>query len=94
LLRRAEKTATIQYTQRIGQHRLGLSILATGDRDDVGGAVLDSYVLANLTGQLQLGQHWQLNARIENLLDEEYETADGYRMQELSGYLELKYAWR
>jgi len=94
LLRRAEETATISYTQNIGAHRLGLSLLASGDREDVGGLKLAGYVVANLTGQLQLGDDWQLNARIENLLDTQYETAANYRMQERSGFVELKYRWR
>ena len=68
-------------------------MLASGDREDFGGVILDSYVLANLTGQIALGKKWQVNARIENLLDEEYETAAGFPMQERSGFLELKYSW-
>ncbi len=94
LLRRAEESATISYTQNIGEHRLGLSVLASGDREDFGGVKLAGYVLANLTGQFQLGERWQLNARVENLLDTEYETAANYRMQERSGFVELKYRWR
>ena len=94
LLRRAERTASISYAQNIGLHRLGLSILASGDRLDFGGVELPGYVVANLTGQLQLSDRWQLNARIENLLDTEYQTAANYRMQEQSGFLELKYCWR
>ena len=94
LLRRAERTASFSYTQNIGLHRLGLSILASGDRADVGGVELPGYVVANLTGQLQLSDTWQLNARIENLLNSEYQTAANYRMQEQSGFLALKYSWR
>ena len=69
-------------------------MLASGDREDFGGLILDSYVLANLTGQIALSEKWQLNARIENLLDEDYETAAEFRMQERSGFLELKYTWK
>ncbi len=94
LLRRAERTASLSYTQNIGLHRLGLSVLASGDRVDFGGIKLPGYVVANLTGQLQLSDAWQLSARIENLLDTEYQTAANYRMQEQSGFLELKYSWR
>ena len=94
LLRRAEESATIAYTQNIGEHRLGLSILASGDREDFGGVRLAGYVLANLTGQVQVGERWQVNARVENLFDKDYQTADGYRMQERSGFVELKYRWR
>ena len=71
-----------------------LSVLASGDREDFGGVELPGYVVANLTGQLQLNDAWQLNARVENLLDTEYQTAANYRMQEHSGFLELKYHWR
>ena len=94
LLRRAENSATLTYTQNIGEHRIGVSILASGDREDFGGTELGSYTLVNLTGQLQLGQALSLNARIENLFDEDYETAAGFRMQELSGFVELRYRWR
>ncbi len=93
LLRRAEKSLTVSLTRDIGRHKVGLSVLASGDREDFGGVILDSYVLANLTGQIALGKKWQVNARIENLLDEEYETAAGFPMQERSGFLELKYSW-
>jgi vitamin B12 transporter len=94
LLRRAERSATISYVQNIGRHRLGVSVLASGDREDFGGRKLDSYAIANLTAQMQLGASWQLNARIENLFDEEYQTAADYRMQERSGFVELKYTWK
>ena len=94
LLRRAEETLTVSLTRDLGKHRIGLSVLASGDREDFGGVILDSYILTNLTGQMALGDKWQLNARIENLLDKAYETAAGFRMQERSGFLELKYSWK
>ena len=93
LLRRAEESLTVSLTRNIGRHRIGLSVLASGDREDFGGVILDSYVLANLTGQVALGKKWQVNARIENLLNEEYQTAAGFPMQERSGFLELKHSW-
>jgi vitamin B12 transporter len=94
LLRRAEKSATISYTQLIGPHRLGVSILASGDRVDFGDARLPGYVLANLSGQAQLNDRWQVNVRVENLFDTHYQTAADYRMQGRSGFLELQYRWQ
>lgn len=94
LLRRAGQSATVSLTQYIGLHRLGLAILASGDRKDFGGVHLPGYVTANLTGQLQLGDRWRLNARIENLADTVYQTAANYRMQERSGFVELNYRWK
>ncbi|NNC77607.1 MAG: TonB-dependent receptor, partial [Woeseiaceae bacterium] len=94
LLRRAEQSATLTYTQNIGAHRLGLAMLASGEREDFGGVTLDSYLIANLSLQLQLSDTLQLNARIENLFDEHYQTAANFRMQEQSGFVELRYRWR
>jgi len=91
LLRRAEESVTVSYTQDIGQHRLGLSVVASGDREDFGGVVLPGYVTASLTGQLQLSRSLQLNARVENLLDADYQTAADFRMQGRSAFIELKY---
>jgi vitamin B12 transporter len=93
LLRRAEESGSLTYTQNLGAHRVGLSLFASGDREDFGGVRLDGYVLANLTAQFSLGNTWAMHARIENLLDTEYQTADGFRMQERSGFVELKYHW-
>ncbi len=94
LLRRAEESATLAYTQSIGQHKLGLSVIASGDREDFGGTKLAGYVLTNLTAQIGIAEQWRLNARVENLFDIEYQTAADYRMQERSGFVELKYSWR
>ena len=93
LLRRAEESLTLSYTQNIGDHRLGVSVLASGDREDFGGVRLAGYVIANLTGQLTLSEAWQLNARIENVFDTEYQTAANFRMPERSAFIELKYRW-
>jgi len=94
LLRRAEETATISLTQSLGAHRLGLSVLASGNREDFGGVVLPGYVVANASALLQLNEEWQLSARIENIGDTEYQTAADYRMQERSGFVELRYRWQ
>ena len=83
----------MSYTQDVGAHRFGLSLLASGDREDFGGARLDGYVLADLSAQFQLGNTWALHARVENLFDTEYQTAAGFRMPERSGFVELKYRW-
>jgi vitamin B12 transporter len=94
LPRRAEESMTAKIVKDLGAHRLGLSILASGDRVDIGNVGMAGYVLANLTAQLALGDRWRLDARIENLLDAQYETAAGFRMQERSAFLDLSYEWK
>jgi outer membrane cobalamin receptor len=54
---------------------------------------LPGYLLANLTGRFALGERWQLNARVENVLDTEYRTAANYRMQERSYFVDLRFEW-
>ncbi len=92
-MRRADESASVSYTRDIGRHRLGVSLVAAGDREDFGGTRLDGYVVANLTGQFSVSDSWGIHARIENLFDTEYQTAANFRMQELSGFVELKYRW-
>ncbi|HUD96162.1 MAG TPA: TonB-dependent receptor [Woeseiaceae bacterium] len=93
LVRRAEESMTVNIQKDLGNHRLGLSLLASGDREDVGDIHLPGYVLANLTGQFAISDRWRLNARIENILDRDYETAAGFRMQERSFFADLGYSW-
>ena len=93
LLRRAEESMTVKLTKTLGEHRLGFTALWSGERADVGGVALDSYVLANVTGQFALGERWQLNARVENLFDEDYQTAADYRMQARSYFVDLGFEW-
>ena len=94
LLRRAEESATLNVVRNFGVHRLGVSVLASGDREDFGGIKLPGYALVNLTGQLSIGDRWRLHGRVENLFDRDYETAAGFQMQGLSAFAELRYAWR
>jgi vitamin B12 transporter len=93
LARRAEESLTVQVTRPFGEHRAGLSILASGDRVDVGDVPLPGYVLADLNAQFAIGDSWRLHARIENLLDTRYETAAGFRMQERSAFVDLRFDW-
>jgi len=85
---------TVSIARDVGRHRIGVSVLASGDREDFGGVFLPGYALVNLTGQLAVAERWRVNARIENLFDREYETAAGFRMQALSAFIELGYSWR
>lgn len=94
LLRRAEESATISATRDVGRHRVGLSLLASGDREDFGGVDLPGYALVNLTGQIAISDNLRLNARIENLFDRDYQTAAGFRMQGLSAFAEIRFAWQ
>ena len=58
--------------------------LRSEHRADFGGATLPGYVVASLTGQVQISAALQLTARVENLFDTDYQTATDFRMQTLT----------
>jgi vitamin B12 transporter len=61
-----------------------------GNRDDIGGVVMDEYVLVNMAIRYRILEQVELYGRIENLLDEDYETVAGYNTDDLSAYAGVK----
>ncbi len=87
LLRRARRSLSTHIVKNYNQLDLGIQLLATSKRSDIDavtfGAVENSgYVLANLTGSYDFTKNISVQAKIENLLDTEYETAAGYQQAE------------
>jgi vitamin B12 transporter len=75
--------------------QLGLDVLWAGDRQDLGATgpvTLESYVLANLTAQWQATRSLALIARVENLLDEDYELVSTYNTPDRGVYFTVRYA--
>ena len=60
------------------------------DRDDIGGEVMDEYVLVNLAVRYRIVDNVEVYGRIENLLDEDYETVAGYNTDDISAYAGIK----
>jgi len=59
-----------------------------------GSVELDSHVLVNLTGKIALGLRLTLNARIENLADEDQQAVAGFRIQERSAFIQVRFGQR
>lgn len=98
LLRRASKSLSAQLGRKIGPHRLGLQLQAVGDRPDIdpvtfstAGVKTGGYGLLTLLGEAQLLPRLTLGARVENLLDHDYQTALGYRQSGIAAYGTLRY---
>ena len=93
LPRRAEQSLRLDADRDFGRYTLGGTLLVEGRRyDDLANSrKLDGYTLVNLRAGYHLGSAWSLQARVENLLDEEYQTAAFYNQPGLSGYLTLRY---
>jgi vitamin B12 transporter len=97
LLRRARRNATFALARRFGSGRVGLDLLAAGNRRDFGfpePVRLGGYMLANLSAQWTFGDRLTLTARVENLLDRDYELASGYNTVGRSLFASLRYSLR
>ena len=96
LLRRSRQSAGLNLVREIGAHRLGLDLRASGSRPDVDPATFGrtqrgGYAVLNLTGVAQLSANCTLSARVENLLDKDYETVAGYRQPGFTPYVSLNW---
>jgi vitamin B12 transporter len=97
LLRRARENFTLAVARDFGPHQLSIDLLAAGKRLDYGypePVRLGSYLLANLSATVALPRDWTMTARIENLLDEQYELARGYNTMDRSLFVSLRHEFR
>src|SRR5690554_834665 len=91
LNRRARKVFNLSADRDFGAYALGGSLHAVGKRND-GSNRLGGYTTVDLRGSYALGNDWSLKAKVENLLDEEYQTAYGYNQPDRTYWLSLHYA--
>ncbi|GAA4033968.1 TonB-dependent receptor [Actimicrobium antarcticum] len=77
LPRRARTLASVSAAQTFGALRLGADLQYSARRND-GAKPLASYLLANLNARYTLSKSLSLFARIDNLLDRDYQTVYGY----------------
>jgi vitamin B12 transporter len=97
LLRRARENYSAGLARRFGGHELALDVLYAGERRDFGfptQTVLPAYWLANLSAKFALGERFTLLVRAENLFDEDYELASGFRTMGQSFFGAVRYEFR
>ncbi len=80
LNRRARKMASLDVSKTLGRWYVGGDAHYEEHRPDVYDKRLPSYVLFNLNARYQVTKELSVFARIENLLDRDYQTAYGYDM--------------
>lgn len=88
LLRRARRSAALRLGRSFGPHAVALDVLGSDSRPDFG-TELGGYALVNATARLRLNRRADLRLRVENLLDQRYQTAAGYNQQELAAFATL-----
>ncbi|WP_372868626.1 TonB-dependent receptor domain-containing protein, partial [Pseudomonas sp.] len=93
LARRAKQLFNLDLDRRFGAFNLGASLHAEGQRyDDLANTKeLAGYATLDLRGEYRIDPEWRLQARVANLLDADYETAQGYNQPGQAVYLTLRY---
>ena len=73
-----------------------MDLLFSGERkdSDFSDLVNAGYVLANISARTPVGRNFELRAKIENLLDAEYETAAGFATPGRGLFVDLYYRRR
>lgn len=97
-IRRAKVLGAVSASRAVGAWLLGADVNFAGRRPDqdfstspATAKTLDAYWLANLTARYRLNREWSLNGRIQNLLDERYQTAYGYNSLPRSVYVGINW---
>jgi vitamin B12 transporter len=93
LPRRAKSAYRLDADRTLGAYQLGASLRTEGHRyDDLANTRrLGGYATVDLRAGYDLAKAWQLQGRIENLLDKEYETAALYNQPGRSLFMTLRY---
>lgn len=93
LLRRADEKYSLAVDRDFGGgHRAGAEVVHVGTRADVGGVDLSAYTLVNLRAVFALGWDLDLEARVDNATDRDYQPLDGFNARGRSLFVAL--AWR
>lgn len=91
LERRPKSKGSIQLHRRFdGGGSVGTEIIANSDTMDFGTRI-GGYSLVNLAAQIPLSRDIQLQGRLENLLDKEYQLVNGFNTTDRSVFLTIRY---
>jgi len=93
LPRRAEKTLSYDLSRSFGQFDLGAKVLAQADRfdDALNKTKVAGYVTVDLRTAYHLNKNWMLSAKLNNLLDKQYQTINTYNTADRNFFLSIHY---
>ena len=93
LPRRAEKTLSYDLSRSYGQFDLGANVLAQADRfdDALNKTKVAGYVTVDLRSAYHLSKNWMLSAKLNNLLDKQYQTINTYNTADRNFFLSIHY---
>ena len=96
LLRRPKHKASVRANyQVLDNARLAASVVYTGRRKDIDSNTFaristPSYTVINLAGSYRISETWRIFGRVNNLLDKDYEPADGFQGAGIGGFVGIR----
>lgn len=96
LIRRYQKSLSYDLSRTFGQFDVGAYVLAQGNRHDTDFATsslvkVPGYVTVDLRAAYHFDSHWMLSAKLNNLLDKQYQTVDKYNTADRNFFLTIHY---
>lgn len=93
LPRRADKTLSFDLSRSFGQFDIGANVLAQDHRfDNPDNSIkVAGYVTVDLRTAYHLNKNWMLSAKLNNLLDKDYQTVNTYNTQGRNFFLSIHY---
>ena len=94
LLRRTRASLSLSVVKSFNRFQLGLDVLTAGARKDFGfpsSVTLAPYTLVNVTGRVSVTPEFDINARLENALDQHYQLAQGFNTPRRGIFVAARY---
>jgi len=93
LARRARQSLRLDADHRFGKYRFGMTLFAQSKRYDnlANTRQLGGYSSVDLRAEYSMNNAWRLQARIANLLDKDYQTAEFFNQTGRSVFMTLRY---
>ena len=93
LPRRSDKTLAFDLSKSFGSVDLGANVLAQGERfDNTQNTIkVAGYVTVDLRSAYHFNKNWMLNAKLNNLLDKNYQTVDTFNSAGRNFFVSIHY---
>lgn len=88
MLRRPKHQVTANTTyQPLHNLTLNASAVYYGERKESGNKTLDSFIIFDIAGSYKINNRFEVDAKMQNVFNKQYEFADGYRERGRSAYV-------
>jgi vitamin B12 transporter len=96
LLRRYQKSLSYDLSSSFGQLDVGAFVLAQGNRNDLDftdGSIVKvaGYITVDLRAAYHIDKNWLLSAKLNNLLDKQYQTVNTYNTADRNFFVSIHY---